>query len=49
MTQEEAIEKFYTEGGGRNNPQLIKDMFSNIPVISPEKAIEKLGSAISKA
>jgi hypothetical protein len=49
MTQEEAIEKFYTEGGGRNNPQLIKDMFSNTPVISPEKAIEKLGSAIGQS
>ena len=49
MTKEEAIEKFYTEGGGRNNPQLIKDMFSNTPVISPEKAIEKLGSAIGQS
>jgi hypothetical protein len=48
MTKEEAIEKFYTEGGGRNNPQLIKDMFSNIPDISPENYFGGLGSAINK-
>ena len=49
MTQEEAIEKFYTEGGGRNNPQLIKDVFSNISDISPERLVGKLGSAISRS
>jgi hypothetical protein len=48
MTQEEAIEKFYTEGGGRNNPQLIKDVFSNLPDVSPERLAGKLGSAIGK-
>ena len=49
MTQKEAIEKFYTEGGGKDNPQLIKDMFSNIPDISPENFIGGLGSAINKS
>jgi len=49
MTQEEATEKFYTEGEGRNNPQLIKDMFSKIPDISPENYFGGLGSAINKS